>query len=121
MTELPPKPKVSYGETGDIAQAKALSHLTDTTSDALLMLSAIESSDVERYALLLSIGRDEDANCSFVNNYVFAELALSNSVVRKIGGIRSEQIKEIIKHPDINMQGEQRQGLLGRVRERFSR
>jgi hypothetical protein len=123
----PPNLEEKYLENCEIAKAKAIISLTNTRNETLEMLSMIDSNDVPRLGLLLSISDDRELNLddvdkngniigNFLHDYCYHELRLNNSVVSKKGGIRSEQLIIISKSPEIN----ESQGLFSKIRNRLT-
>lgn len=96
-------------ENCEIAKAKGIKELSNTTRETLEMLSSIGDDDVQRLGLLLSIADDKELNLdndyfdkdgtkgNFLHDYVYHELKLNNSKIIKRGGIRSEQFIQILK------------------------
>ena len=75
--------------------------------------------DVARLALLINIGNDVDLGIEWLKDYAYTELALTNSLRTKIGGIRSEHLVKITKNPD--MVDSSRDGLIQRIGNKFRR
>jgi len=115
--ELPPKPIVEYGEDIETATSKTMQIMTD--EQKIKMLSSIRENDVARIATLLTIGGDIEADIDFIKTYAYTELALSNSVMFKQGGIRSEQILKMIKQPELLVGNEN--GIINNIRSKFRR
>jgi hypothetical protein len=118
MSNLPPKPQSSVQETPDIAIAKTISKLTskDVTIE---MLGNIDNyDDVMRLGLFISMGTDSDLKVDWLKDFAYTELALTDSLRTKAGGIRSEHLVKITKAPDMIPQ--QQEGLIGRIRNRLT-
>lgn len=124
MTEikrkLPRNPSniVEYGEDMETATANAIMKMTSEKN--LKMLSSIRESDIQRINLLLTLGSDGFANITFLKRYAYNELALSDSVMYKTGGIRSEQLTKIVKAPDL-MSDVNGNGIMQNLRNKFRR
>lgn len=118
MAQLPPQPIVQYAQTPDTAKADTIGKMT--TKDAIEQLGNIDSdNDVQRLAFLISIGEDLDIGMPFTKQIAFTELALTNSLRTKQGGIRSEHLVRITKEPD--MMNGQNEGIIQRIRSKFGR
>lgn len=133
---LPPKPNMEKSNNGnnddtdfiltaEIAKAKGVIAMTNTTEPYLEMLSTISDNDVSRLSILLSIADDKDLNLgnnekgfekdNFLHNFVYHELKLNNSVPVKKGGIRSQQLLELLKEHLI----ETKEGVFSKLKSRF--
>lgn len=117
--DLPQRATPTILETPDVALAKTIGKMTSKDT-VLEMLGNIENyGDVQRLAFFINMGSDEDLNISWLKDYAYTELALSNSLRTKTGGIRSEQLVRITKNPDVALN--QNEGVIQRIRNRFSR
>lgn len=122
----PPDMDEKYIQNCEIAKAKAINSLSDTKKNILEMLSSIRPEEVDRLSLLLSIADDKELNLgdensdnNFLHDYVYHQLKLSNSQIIPRGGIRSEQLKELVKSPDL--EGLQSEGIISKIRNRITR
>ena len=116
---LPPRPMVTYQSTPDVAVANTIGKMSEHGHEdgkVLEMLSTISLEDVSRLSLFLTMGQDRDIGAAWLARFAYTELALSNSVPAKLGGIRSEQFVQITKSPDMMMQND---GFFGKIRNRL--
>jgi hypothetical protein len=88
--------------------------------ESIEMLGNLDNNDdVQRLALLISMGTDKDLEVEWLREYAYTELALTDSVRTKAGGIRSEHLVKITKNPDMTMP--ENEGIISRIRGRFQR
>ena len=103
-------------QTPDLAVAKGIDSLT-TKGLTIEMLSNISENDVPRLAVMLTLGQDPDFDAHFLTQLGYNELALMCSVTMKRGGIRSEQLKEILVSPPVI--ADSNTGMIDRFRNRL--
>jgi hypothetical protein len=120
MSKLPPPPTTIIQETPDIALANTITKMTGKGETIEMLGNLDNDNDVQRLALLISMGTDSDLEVNWLRDYAYTELALTDSLRTKSGGIRSEHLVKITKNPDM-MMNQQGEGIINRIRGRFQR